>query len=218
MCPLLIIGFHFISKIQSLSSAPLCCSPLSTNIPSPILLYAPNLLLRVSHFPTTPSLVTNRKSLWNMASFQGMPQSLLREMWLNLTLLLHQHNIDWKDSGHGFVRLHEGLWHVHSQKFIISLTEARVIWEDRIPIVKITPSTWPVCKPAGAFSWLMIAMGRPTLPWEVPPLDRWSWMVQKSYVIHLPCAFQLINLVMLNITIFFYFTFFSFWFCLLCLI
>lgn len=86
MCPLLIICFYFISKIQRLSSAPLFCSPVSTNITSPILLYAPNLLLHVSHFPTASSLVITRKSPWNMASFQGMPQSLLREMWLNPTL------------------------------------------------------------------------------------------------------------------------------------
>lgn len=99
-------------------------------------------------------------------------------------------------------------WHVHSPKLILSLTQARVIRQDRTPIVKMTPLAWPVCKPAGAFPWLMIDLEGPSLPWEVPPLGRWSWMVQKSYVIHLPCAFQFINLVMPNVIIFSYFLFF----------
>lgn len=45
---------------------------------------------------------------------------------------------------------------------------------DRTFTEKVPPPDWPVGKSEGAFSLLIIDVGRPSLLYVVPTLDRWS--------------------------------------------
>jgi hypothetical protein len=53
----------------------------------------------------------------------------------------------------------------------VNLTQARVVWEERISLEKKPPSDGPVSKPVGTFPWLRIDVGRPSSLSVVPPLS-----------------------------------------------
>lgn len=63
----------------------------------------------------------------------------------------------------------------------INLTWANIIRVERSSAVKMLPSNWPLDKFVGAFSWLSINMGTPSLLVAVWPLGKWSWASVENY-------------------------------------
>lgn len=62
------------------------------------------------------------------------------------------------------------LLHSFISSFLLNVTQAGVIWEEKLQMRKGLHQT--VCRQiCRAFSWLM---------WVVPPLSRWSWIVEGS--------------------------------------
>lgn len=62
----------------------------------------------------------------------------------------------------------------------VNLTEARVIWEDRTWIRKVSPSDWLLGMSVGRFlhSWLIWELSSPL--WVAQVLDRWFWVALKK--------------------------------------